>query len=104
MKTTNNNHPEFRYLLNKIEWPTPDAGLPDIICMQVLSGQCQNIIETARRSPMLTIMSVLLALFLGISSGFAFDKKAQATDTQIAVNPYTMSMTGVYYAHISKQQ
>ena len=90
------NHSEFdelSYLLKKIEWPEPSHGLAYRIQNAPFAGE-MNVVHF--KSPFLTMMAVILAVFLSVAAGFATGGTASAGEVDHLYGSSSLSVTGIY--------
>lgn len=103
-KPTDLNHDEISYLLNKIEWPQPSSDLAYRIQSAAVGDLAVPFMGDMSvvhfKSPVLTLMAVVLALFLGVASGMATGGTAAANEMEHPYGSSVMSVTGIYSGHM----
>lgn len=80
MKQTDTDHDDIAYLLKIIEWPAEDKFLSLRIRDTITSGSAAY--DFPFRSPLLSMMAIILALFIGVASGSLSSNPATATEIQ----------------------
>jgi len=102
---------EISHLLKKIEWPSPDRTLGQRIIGEMMAFNMPEAVQISEqqasiwlyKSPVVTMMAVILSLFLGVASGLATSSNADATEMEIT-SPYgatTSSIANIYLGQTS---
>lgn len=108
MANNNLHYDEISYLLKKIEWPAPSHSLA-LRIQSAAAGEYAipltgDMSVVHFRSPFLTMMAVVMALFLGVASGIATGGTASAG--VVDEHPYgssSLSVTSIYSGQIQSQ-
>lgn len=98
----NNPHEEFDAMLKKVQWPTPSLSLEGRILAAVELDAESNVPLSpwVQKNPILSFLSVLLALFIGIGSGALTGPSSQAASLSSPQSPYgdqTHSIHHLYF-------
>jgi hypothetical protein len=108
MANNNLQFEDISYLLKKIEWPAPSNSLASRIQSAAAGEYVIPLMGDMHvvhfRSPFLTMMAVMMALFLGVASGVATSGTASASG--VDEHPYggsSLSVTGIYSGQIQSQ-
>jgi hypothetical protein len=97
---------EISYLLKRTEWPNPERSLAFRIQQAVKTDQTVNSFSSKGidnefwylKSPLLSFMAVILALFIGVGSGLMTGNEASAEGSSTAIYGDTAaSLTDIYF-------
>ena len=96
-----NTHDDITHLLHKITWPQPTSDLAFRIANEVEGNNIPYVNYTGFfgfKSPLLSVVAVMLALILGVSSSFTTSGTAAADEYAHAYPTSSVSLTQIYAA------